>query len=38
LKEAKAEKLVLEKKIKDLEKLHKTQGKTLEKMAHEDDF
>lgn len=32
------EKLELEKKVKDLEKLHKSQGKALEKLANEDEY
>ena len=33
-----AEKLDLERKVKDLEKQHKYQGKALEKLANEEEY
>ena len=38
LKDGLQEKLDLEKKVKELEKQHKDQGKALEKMANEEEF
>ena len=38
LKESLQEKAELEKKVKDLEKQHKNQGKQLEKLANEEEY
>ncbi len=38
LREGLAEKSELEKKVKDLERQHKDQGKALEKMSNEEEF
>ncbi len=38
LKESINEKTELEKKVRDLEKQHKSQGKALEKLANEEEY
>lgn len=38
LREGLAEKSELEKKVKELERQHKDQGKALEKMSNEEEF
>lgn len=38
LREGQQEKADLEKKVKELEKQHKEQGKALERMANEEEF
>jgi len=38
LEDSKKEKTDLERKVKDLEKQHKHQGKALEKLANEEEY
>lgn len=38
LKDSTSEKVELERKVKDLEKQHKSQGKALEKLANEEEY